>query len=137
GDRRSRVRAADDPGRGRAAGRRLPRQRRRPAAAAPTRMTYAALRRVSGWLLLLPLAAALLLGPAAPASAHATLIGTDPAEGAVLDTAPERVTFTFNESVIGVPAGITVFDATGEEVASSATVRDERLLVDLDEEIGE
>lgn len=100
-------------------------------------MTYVALRRVSGWLLLLPLAVALLLGTAAPASAHATLIGTDPAEGAVLDTAPERVTFTFNESVIGVPAGITVFDATGEEVASSATVRDERLLVDLDEEVGE
>lgn len=100
-------------------------------------MTYVALRRVSGWLLLLPLAVALLLGTAAPASAHATLIGTDPAEGAVLDTAPERVTLTFNESVIGVPAGITVFDATGEEVASSATVRDERLLVDLDEEVGE
>lgn len=100
-------------------------------------MTYAALRRLAGWLLLLPLAAVLLLGAAAPASAHATLIGTDPAEGAVLDAAPERVTFTFNESVIGVPAGITVFDATGEEVASSATVRDARLLVDLDEEVGE
>lgn len=100
-------------------------------------MTCAALRRIAGWLLLLPLAAALLLGAAAPASAHATLIGTDPAEGAVLDAAPERVTFTFNESVIGVPAGIRVFDSSGEEVASSATVREARLLVDLDEEIGE
>ena len=100
-------------------------------------MTHAALRRLGGWLLLLPLAAVLLLGAAAPASAHATLIGTDPAQGAVLDAAPERVTFTFNESVIGVPAGITVFDATGEEVASSAAVRDARLLVDLDEEVGQ
>jgi copper transport protein len=100
-------------------------------------MTYAVLHRCAGWLLLLPLAAVLLLGAAAPASAHATLIGTDPAEGAVLDAAPDRVTFTFNESVIGVPAGVRVFDATGEEVASSATVRDARLLVDLDEEVGE
>lgn len=100
-------------------------------------MTYAVLRRLAGWLLLLPLAGVLLLGAAAPASAHATLIGTDPVEGAVLDAAPERVTFTFNESVIGVPAGIRVFDATGAEVASSATVRDARLLVDLDEELGE
>ena len=44
----------------------------------------------------------------------------------MLETAPERVTFTFNESVIGVPAGDPVFDATGAEVASSASVRDVR-----------
>lgn len=53
----------------------------------------------------------------------------------MLDAAPERVTFTFNESVIGVPAGIKVFDATGAEVASSASVRASQLLVDLDEEV--
>ncbi|GAA4704313.1 copper resistance CopC/CopD family protein [Promicromonospora umidemergens] len=53
----------------------------------------------------------------------------------MLDAAPERVTFTFNESVIGVPTGIRVFDATGAEVASSATVRESQLLVDLDEEV--
>ncbi len=100
-------------------------------------MSHDVLRRALGWLVLLPLAGAVLLAAAAPASAHATLIGTDPAEGAVLDVAPERVTFTFNESVIGVPAGIRVFDATGEEVASSATVREARLLVDLEEEVGE
>ncbi|MFI2365773.1 copper resistance protein CopC [Promicromonospora sp. NPDC019610] len=92
-------------------------------------------RRAGGWLLLLAVAWALLLGSASPAAAHATLISTDPAQGAVLDAAPERVTFTFNESVIGVPAGIKVFDATGEEVASTATVRASRLLVDLDEDV--
>ncbi|MDR7251301.1 copper transport protein [Nocardioides sp. BE266] len=100
-------------------------------------MTSVVVRRAAGWLLLLPLACVLLLGAAAPASAHATLIGTDPVEGAVLDTAPDDVTFTFNESVIGVPAGIRVFDATGEEVASSATVRDAELVVHLDEEVDE
>ncbi|WP_036970016.1 copper resistance CopC family protein, partial [Promicromonospora kroppenstedtii] len=94
-------------------------------------------RRAGCWLLLLTVLAALLVGPAGSASAHATLVSTDPAQGAVLETAPERVTFTFNESVIGVPAGIKVFDATGTEVASTATVRASRLLVDLDEEVAD
>jgi copper transport protein len=87
--------------------------------------------------LLLPLALVLAVGSATPASAHATLVSTDPAEGAVLDAAPEQVTFTFSESVIGVPAGIQVFDATGEVVASSATVRKGSLVVGIDETIGD
>ncbi|MEU4363508.1 copper resistance protein CopC [Promicromonospora sp. NPDC023987] len=94
-------------------------------------------RRTGSWLLLLAVVCALLLGPANSAAAHATLLSTDPAEGAVLDAAPERVTFTFNESVIGVPAGIKVFDATGDEVDSSASVRESQLLVDLDEEVAD
>ncbi|MBO0609279.1 copper resistance CopC/CopD family protein [Myceligenerans salitolerans] len=93
--------------------------------------------RAGGWLFLVVLVSALVLGPAGSATAHATLLGTDPAEGAVLDAAPERVTFTFDESVIGVPAGIKVFDATGAEVASSASVRGSRLFVDLDEEVAD
>lgn len=83
------------------------------------------------------LPALLILGAAAPASAHATLVSTDPAEGAVLATAPEQVTFTFNESVIGNPAGIKVFDATGAIVASTPSVRDSQLVVALDEEVGD
>ncbi|USQ80494.1 CopD family protein [Ornithinimicrobium faecis] len=79
----------------------------------------------------------LLLGMVPAASAHATLIGSDPTEGAVLDVAPERITFTFNESVIGVPSGTTVFDATGAEVASTSTVTGSQLFVDLGEEVGE
>ncbi|SEC73268.1 copper transport protein [Nocardioides exalbidus] len=87
--------------------------------------------------LLVPLASFLVLGTAAPASAHATLVSTDPAEGAVLDAAPDQVTFTFNEAVIGVPTGIQVFDATGEVVASKATVREAELVVELEDEVGE
>lgn len=92
-------------------------------------------KRTGGWLLLLAVLCALLVGPAGSAAAHATLVRTDPAHGAVLDTAPERITFSFNDSVIGVPAGIKVFDATGAEVASSASVRASQLFVDLDEEV--
>ncbi|MFH8888173.1 copper resistance CopC/CopD family protein [Streptomyces sp. NPDC017949] len=42
---------------------------------------------------------ALLLGGAGPASAHASLSGSDPADGVVLKTAPRHVTLTFTESV--------------------------------------
>ncbi|NPD05680.1 copper resistance protein CopC [Nocardioides sp. zg-1308] len=97
-------------------------------------------RRAAGWLLLasalVHAALLLVLGTASPAAAHATLVSTDPAEGAVLEAAPDQVTFTFNESVIGVPAGIQVFDASGEEVASTASVRQAQLVVGLDEEVG-
>ncbi|WP_204297291.1 copper resistance CopC/CopD family protein [Actinoplanes campanulatus] len=43
-----------------------------------------------------------LFGPllaAAPASAHAALVGSDPANGSVVPDAPNRVTLTFSESV--------------------------------------
>lgn len=94
-------------------------------------------QRTGSWLLLLAVVCTLLLGPAGSAAAHATLLSTDPVQNAVLDAAPERVTFTFNESVIGVPAGIRVFDATGAEIASSASVRGSHLFVDLDEEVAD
>ena len=49
------------------------------------------------------LAAALLIpgAMAAPAAlAHSELVSTDPADGAVLDAPPERVSFTFNEALM-------------------------------------
>jgi copper transport protein len=94
-------------------------------------------RRTGSLLLLVAVVCALLFGPVSSAAAHATLVRTDPAQGEVLERAPERITFSFNESVIGVPAGIKVFDATGEEVASSASVSASQLFVDLDEEVGD
>ncbi|HEU4348415.1 MAG TPA: copper resistance protein CopC [Actinoplanes sp.] len=42
---------------------------------------------------------AVLLGPAAPASAHAVLVGSDPANGTIVPDPPDRVTLTFSESV--------------------------------------
>jgi copper transport protein len=92
---------------------------------------------VAALLVVLAAMTAVVIGGAGPASAHATLVATDPAEGAVLAEAPEQVTFTFNEAVIGVPTGVRVYDARGGEVASSASVSGSQLHVDLDEEVGD
>lgn len=74
------------------------------------------MRRVPGLVLALLIAAVAVVGWAAPASAHATLVSTDPAEGAVLAEAPAEVTFTFDESVQLVPKGLLAFDASGDPV---------------------
>lgn len=59
---------------------------------------------------------AFLSVPALSASGHASLAGTDPADGAELPTAPSEVTLTFTEPV-EVPTGaIRIFDATGQRV---------------------
>ena len=76
-------------------------------------------------------ALALVLLGAAPASAHAELLETDPAEGAVVETAPESVTLTFNEPVRLTSQEIAVYDAEGEEVASSAAANGPEVTVGL------
>lgn len=73
---------------------------------------------------------ALLLG-AAPASAHATLLTSDPTEGAVLPDVPDVVTFTFDEPVSLPSNGVQVFDAAGEPVEARGTSRDEVITTDL------
>lgn len=82
------------------------------------------------------LAAGVLPGTAAPASAHTMLVSTDPAQDAVLPTAPDRIRFTFNEAVAVVPNGVEVYDAEGVTVASSSTVSGPDLDVRLEEEVG-
>nr|WP_245996832.1 copper resistance protein CopC [Streptomyces armeniacus] len=57
---------------------------------------------------------ALLLGTAAPASAHAVLTGSDPADGAVVGSAPKEVTLTFSEGVSMSDDSIRVLDPDGE-----------------------
>ncbi len=42
---------------------------------------------------------AVLLGPAAPASAHAVLVNSDPASGTIVPDAPNKITLNFSESV--------------------------------------
>jgi len=61
------------------------------------------------------LTAALLL-PAAPALAHAVLLRSDPADGAVLALPPSAVRLVFNGPVDGVGAGLRVFAADGTRV---------------------
>jgi copper transport protein len=79
--------------------------------------------RSAAWLRAVVLVVALLAAvigswsfAASPASAHATLTGTDPPDGAELDSAPSAVTLTFNEPV-EVPTGaLRVFDADAQRV---------------------
>ncbi|MEZ0159501.1 copper resistance protein CopC [Streptomyces griseorubens] len=66
-------------------------------------------------LLILAVAGALLAG-AAPASAHAALTGSDPAQGAVVDTAPTQVSLTFSEPVAVGDDSVRVLDPKGERV---------------------
>ena len=49
-------------------------------------------------------------------SAHAELLTSDPQPGQVLDTAPTRVTLTFNESVEISLGAIRLFDGTGAAI---------------------
>jgi methionine-rich copper-binding protein CopC len=58
------------------------------------------------------LALATLLGLTTPAMAHNVLVSSDPADGATLDSAPESVTLTFDQSVQDVGNQIAV---TGPE----------------------
>ncbi|WP_425443477.1 copper resistance protein CopC [Streptomyces monashensis] len=62
----------------------------------------------------------LLLGAAAPASAHAALRATDPADGTVLRTAPRQVTLTFTESVGLLTDSFRVYDPTNHRVRTGA-----------------
>ncbi|MFJ3235107.1 copper resistance CopC/CopD family protein [Streptomyces sp. NPDC086787] len=58
----------------------------------------------------------LLLGGAGPASAHAALRSTDPADGSVLKTAPRHVTLTFSESVALLDDSFRVYDPHNRRV---------------------
>src|SRR4051795_9629659 len=62
---------------------------------------------------------ALLL--AAPAAAHASVVGSDPADGSRLQAAPKQVTIRFSESVgLGRVGYLHVTDQTGKRVDARA-----------------
>ncbi|WP_051325198.1 copper resistance CopC family protein [Glycomyces tenuis] len=58
--------------------------------------------------------AVLAAATATAASAHAALLGTDPEDGATLDTAPASVSATFSEVLDGPSTTIAVTDPAGE-----------------------
>ncbi|MFF7970437.1 copper resistance protein CopC [Streptomyces sp. NPDC007905] len=66
-------------------------------------------------LLLLAVTGALLAG-AGPASAHAALTGSDPAQGVVVDKAPTQVSLTFSEKVAMSDDSLQVLDPKGKKV---------------------
>ena len=53
---------------------------------------------------------------AVPASAHADLVSTDPADGAVLQSAPESITLNFNSKILEGLAELAVTNSVGELV---------------------
>lgn len=66
----------------------------------------------------------LLLAVAGPASAHAALTGSDPQDGAVVDTAPKAVTLTFSEQVAMGEGSIRVLDPAGKRADTEDAPRD-------------
>ncbi|MEU5307760.1 copper resistance protein CopC [Streptomyces sp. NPDC021562] len=66
-------------------------------------------------LLFLAVTGALLAG-AGPASAHAALTGSDPAQGVVVPEAPDQVSLTFSENVSTNSDSIRVLDPRGKRV---------------------
>jgi copper transport protein len=70
--------------------------------------------------------AVLLLLPTAPASAHAELVGSTPANGARLDKAPARVTLEFTEGVNLIDDGIRLVDGQGDTVSTPTATAEGR-----------
>ncbi|CAM5228208.1 MULTISPECIES: copper resistance CopC/CopD family protein [Streptomyces] len=66
----------------------------------------------------------LLLAGAGPASAHAALTGSDPSDGAVVDTAPKEVTLSFSEAIAVGDDSIRVLDPSGKRADTEAEPRD-------------
>ncbi|WP_203728426.1 copper resistance CopC/CopD family protein [Paractinoplanes durhamensis] len=77
------------------------------------RMTFDRRRALAGGFGLLIGLFLVLLGPAAPASAHAALVATDPGNGTIVPDAPNKVTLTFSESVQLVSGKIQVLAPDG------------------------
>ncbi|WP_392671708.1 copper resistance CopC/CopD family protein [Streptomyces sp. LN785] len=89
----------------------------------PTRRPFAAAALLAA---LITAVAGLLLGGAAPASAHAALTGSDPQDGAVVASAPKEVTLTFSEQVAVGAGSIRVLDPGGKRADTGAAPRDLR-----------
>ncbi|MGW1220138.1 copper resistance CopC/CopD family protein [Streptomyces californicus] len=66
----------------------------------------------------------LLLAGAGPASAHAALTGSDPQDGAVVDTAPKEVTLSFSEAIAVGDDSIRVLDPSGKRADTEAGPKD-------------
>ncbi|MCU1603834.1 MAG: copC, partial [Modestobacter sp.] len=89
-------------------------------------------------LVLVGMGLAVDVGTARPASAHATVVTTTPADGARLDAAPAEVTVEFDEDVSLGAGYARVLGADGRRVdAGAPAVRDRLLTVPLREGLPE
>ncbi len=70
--------------------------------------------------------------PASPAQAHAALVSSNPAKGAVVPTAPGQVALTFTEQVRPVSGKVRVIGPDGERAdTGSPRVADKQLLIPM------
>jgi methionine-rich copper-binding protein CopC len=88
------------------------------ADASPGRRPHA--RRWAGVLAALTVAAGALLLSAPAASAHADLLEATPADGEVLQAAPDMVVLTFNDVLATYGLGLQVLDADGKSVGATS-----------------
>lgn len=88
-------------------------------------MTVQLLRRTVLALVATVAGVLLTLASAAPATGHAMLLGTDPADGDVLTASPAVVTLTFNEPVQADDDGVRLLDAAGDPVPAPVQAVDD------------
>lgn len=79
--------------------------------------------------------AALTLLSAAPATGHAMLTGTDPADGDVLPTAPDAVVLTFNEPVSVAEDGVRLLTSEAEPLPATASAVDTTVELTVPEDL--
>lgn len=72
-----------------------------------------------------------LLGPAAPASAHATLVSTTPAADSTVGQPPAAVTLTFSEAVSPVTGKVRVIGPSGRADAGEPRTEGVNVYIDL------
>lgn len=88
------------------------------------------------WALLLLVLAAALPGQTGAALAHAALIGTEPADGAVVATAPAVLRITFNEPT--APLALALVTPEGERIALDRyRLDDATLAITAPDDLGE
>ena len=89
----------------------------------PRRAGHPAVPRRWSWRFVLAAVVALgaVAGLAAPASAHATLESTEPAQGTAVPRSPGKVVLHFDEQVSISPSSIEVFNSAAKRVDSGGT----------------
>jgi copper transport protein len=73
------------------------------------------------WIALAAMIAAIV--PASPASAHSTLIATEPSRNAVVEQSPDRVLLRFDEPVESQLGSIRVYDGDGRRVDNDSVTK--------------
>ena len=90
-----------------------------------------------GWVVAAAATALAALATAAPASAHSTLLSTEPAKDSVVEHSPKRVVLRFDEPVETALGAVRVYDGSGEEVSAEGIARpaSEQVAARIDHEL--